>query len=279
MTDLATPPARRVDETDGALDRLAHELDALGRVVVAFSGGVDSGLVARVAHDVLGPDRALAVTAVSPSLAAAELEDCRRLAREWGLAWRPATTDELGDPRYRANAGDRCYWCKSALMDVVAPIAAEREATVVLGVNLDDLDDHRPGQEAAASRGAAFPLVTAAMDKASVRAVAHRLGLRIWDKPAAPCLASRLPYGTVVSLSRLRQVERAEAAVRDLGIRELRVRHYGERARVELPRPVLDGLDAAGRAAVVAAVSGAGYATVDLDPAGLRPGNLNLALV
>lgn len=270
----ADVPARAVD---AALDRLAGELVALDRVVVAFSGGVDSALVAHQAHAVLGAD-ALAVTAVSPSLAAAERAGCAELAAAWGLAWEEAATDELADPRYQANAGDRCYWCKSALMDVLVPVAAARRATIVLGVNLDDLDDHRPGQDAAAGRGAVFPLVDAGFDKALVRAAARRLGLEVWDKPAAPCLASRLPYGTEVTRDALAQVERAEAAVRALGIADLRVRHYGARARVELPLDVLGGLEPQAQAEVVDAVRSAGFAEVDLDPAGLRSGNLNLAL-
>jgi uncharacterized protein len=260
-----------------SIDRLRGRLRELDRVVVAFSGGADSGLVAWVANDVLGPERALAATAVSPSLPAAEHGDCADLAAEWGLRWRAVPTDELDDPAYARNDGDRCYWCKQALMRALDPLAAAEGATVVLGVNLDDLGDHRPGQQAARQRGAVFPLVDAGFAKADVRDWSRRLGLRTWDKPAAACLASRLPYGTPVTLQRLRTVEQAEAGLRALGFRELRVRHYGDLARIEVPADRLG--EAVERAeAVVAAVRSAGYRYVTLDLEGLRSGNLNNAL-
>lgn len=262
-------------EPAASLDRLRSVLDGLDRVVVAFSGGADSAFLAWVAHDTLGPDRALAVTAVSASLAADERDECARLAAEWGLRWRTVTTTELDDERYVRNGGDRCAWCKGALLDALTPLAGD--ATVVLGVNLDDLGDHRPGQAVAAARGARFPLVEAGFTKADVRAWSRRLGLRTWDKPAAACLASRVPYGTPVTVAVLGRVERAEAALRRLGFRAVRVRHYGDTARVEVPvedfPAVVDR-----RAAVVDAVLGAGYAYCTLDLEGLRSGNLNRSL-
>lgn len=268
---------RGVDQGPDLLSRLRAGLRELGRVVVAFSGGADSALLAWVAHDTLGPERAGAVTAVSPSLAASERADCEALAREWGLRWTAVETHELADPRYAANDGDRCYWCKAALVEAVGPLAARERATVVLGVNLDDLGDHRPGQRAAAERGARFPLVEAGFTKADVRATARALGLRTWDKPAAACLASRLPYGTPVTIGRLGRVERAEAGLRALGFRQVRVRHYGDLARVEL-----EGADLARaverRADVVTAVRAAGYRYVTLDLEGFRSGNLNEGL-
>ncbi len=255
------------------LARLEAHLAELGPLVVAFSGGADSTFLAVVAHRVLGP-AAHAVTAVSPSLAGDEEADCRALAAEWGLRWTPVATDEMARAAYRANDVDRCYHCKAELMDVVAPIASGERATVVLGVNLDDLGDHRPGQRAAAERGARFPLVDTGFTKALVREASQLLGLRTWDKPAAACLASRIPYGTEVSVELLTQVERAEAALHRLGFGEVRARHYGDTCRLEVPVDRLG--DVVGeREAVVAAVRRAGYRYVTLDLEGLRSGNLN----
>jgi uncharacterized protein len=255
------------------LAKLEDELRRLGRVVVAFSGGADSSFLAAVAHRTLG-DGALAVTAVSPSLAGDEEADCRALAGEWGFAWQTVATDEMARAAYRINDLDRCYHCKAELLDVVAPLAQARRATVVLGVNLDDLGEHRPGQRAAGERGARFPLVTAGFTKQMVRAASREIGLRTWDKPAAACLASRIPYGTEVTVGLLSQVERAEAALRRLGFTALRVRHYDDTARVEVP---IDDFGAvlALRHEVVAAVRRQGYRYVTLDLEGLRSGNLN----
>ena len=265
------------DDIDLAVARLRDGLTALGPVVVAFSGGADSALLAWLAHDVLGPQGAQAVTATSASLADAELADCRALAVEWGLAWHSVDTDELADPTYVANDGDRCYRCKTALLDALEPIAARAGATVVLGVNVDDLGDHRPGQRAAAERGARFPMVDAGLTKAMVREASRRLGLRTADKPAAACLASRVPYGTAVTVGVLREVEAAEAGLKALGFDEVRVRHLRETARIEVP---LDRLVEVvqRRAAVVATVKAAGYRYVTLDLEGFRSGNLNAAL-
>src|SRR5947199_9051174 len=239
----------------GDLAVLHSRLEDLGRVVVAFSGGADSAFLAWVANDVLGPSRALAVTAVSPSLLGEERVDCEALAREWGLRWRGVDTHELERAAYVANDGDRCYHCKAELMDVVAPLAQAEGAAVVLGTNVDDLGDHRPGQQAATERGAAFPLVDAGFTKADVRSASKALGLRTWDKPAAACLASRVPYGTAVTFEVLDRVGRAESALRALGFCQLRVRHYGDVARLELD---VDELARAveGRDAIVSAVKG-----------------------
>ena len=260
------------DRLDRQLGVLRAELARLAPVVVAFSGGADSAFLAFVAHEALGPDQARAVTAVSASLAGSEADDCAALAREWGLRWSTVTTGEMERAAYRVNDIDRCAHCKSALMDALAPIVDG--ATVVLGVNTDDLGEHRPGQRAAAAQGAEFPLVAAAFSKAVVREASHRLGLRTWDKPAAACLASRIPYGTEVSVPVLSRVERAEAALRDLGLEQVRVRHYGDVARVEVP---LDDLDTviARRGEVLVGVKAAGYRYVTLDLEGFRSGNLN----
>ncbi len=260
-----------------ALGRLRRTLSDIGRpLVVGFSGGADSALLAQQATTVLGADRVTCVTAVSPSLAPEELADCEALAREWSLSWQPVETDELANPDYVANGGDRCYHCKAELMDALAPLASGG-ARVVLGVNLDDLGDHRPGQEAAAERGALFPFVAAELTKHDVREVSRHLGLRTADKPAAACLASRIPYGTAVSLGVLSSVGRAESGLRRLGFRAVRVRHYGDLARIEVPLGELDALLAA-RSEVVEAVRSAGYRYVTVDFEGLRSGNLNSAL-
>ncbi len=262
---------------EDSLARLAAELRRLDRVVVAFSGGADSALVAAVATRELGIDKVLCVTAVSPSLAGTERADCARLAAVWGLRWREVATDEMERAAYRVNDADRCFHCKDALMDALAPCAAAEGATVVLGVNLDDLADHRPGQRAARERGARFPMVDAGLTKADVRAVSRHLGLDTWDKPAAACLASRIPYGTPVELGVLSAVERAERALHRLGFPAVRVRHYGDTARLEVPLADLAAV-VAERAAVSEAVHAAGYRYVTLDLDGLRSGNLNDAL-
>lgn len=254
---------------------LLANLTGLGSVAVAFSGGADSTFLAAAARRALGRERSHCVTAVSPSLARREEDDCRRLARDLDLWWTPVVTSEMENAAYRVNDPNRCYHCKAELMDVMLPIAAG--ATVVLGVNCDDLVDHRPGQTAASERGAIFPLVEAGFTKDDVRAASREWGLATWDKPAAACLASRIPYGTTVTVEILGRVDRAEAALGDLGYRTVRVRHYGETARIEVPtadlaRAVED------RERIVAALTSVGYRYVTLDLEGFRSGNLNQAL-
>jgi uncharacterized protein len=260
-----------------SLVALEEELVVLDRVVVAFSGGADSAFLAKVAHDTLGAERTLVATAISPSLAPAEEADCRALAEEWGLRWVGVPTDEMDDPRYVANDADRCARCKSALMGALTPMAAAESATVVLGVNLDDLSDHRPGQRAASELGARFPLVSAGFDKAAIREWSRRLGLRTWDKPAAACLSSRIPYGTPVTLGSLRSIARAEAALGTLGFAQLRVRHHGSVARIEVDVDAL-GEVLARRVEVLDAVRSAGYVYVTVDLAGFRSGSMNETL-
>lgn len=257
--------ASRLAALDGVLERL-------GRVVVAFSGGVDSSFLADVATSRLGRDRTTCATAVSPSLTPEELADCARLARERGLRWVPVASHELDRAGYVANGLDRCAHCKTELMTVLRPLAGSR-AAIALGVVVDDLAEHRPGQAAAAAGGAVFPLVEAGLTKADVREAARLRGLRSADKPAAPCLASRLPYGTPVTAERLRRVARAEGALRALGLAPLRVRDHGEVARIEIaPDQFRVVIDAA--AEVVAALRSAGYRHVALDLEGFRSGSL-----
>ncbi len=266
----------------GDIDALRRELRNIGPLIVAFSGGADSAFVAWVATETLGADSVLCVTAVSPSLAPEELADCRAMAAEWGLRFSEVQTGELADPAYSANDGSRCYHCKASLLDALAPFTEQvlggPRRSVVLGVNLDDLGDHRPGQRAASERGALFPLVSAGFAKADVRSWSERLGLRTWDKPAAACLASRVPYGTPVTLSTLRSVAEAESGLRSLGFGQLRVRHYGDTARIEVPAEDL-AMVVARRVEVTDTVHRAGYRYVTLDLDGFRSGNLNAALV
>ncbi|HVE93418.1 MAG TPA: ATP-dependent sacrificial sulfur transferase LarE [Acidimicrobiales bacterium] len=263
--------------TTNAGDRLTAALSRHERLVVAFSGGADSALIAWWATDVLGPDAVLCVTAVSPSLALGEREDARALAEEWGLRWCEVVTDEISEPAYVANDTDRCAHCKTALMDELEPLARAEGAAIALGVNVDDLGDHRPGQAVAAERGAVFPFVEAGLTKADVRSLSRDAGLRTWDKPAAACLSSRIPYGTPVTLSVLDSVGRAEAKLRALGFAAVRVRHYGSVARLEVPVEDFAAV-LTKRASVVDAVLGAGYGYVTLDLEGLRSGNLNRGL-
>ena len=246
-------------------------------MVVAFSGGVDSALLAVAARKALGRDNMHAVTADSASLALGESDHCRSLTDTWDIRWTAVATQEFTDDRYLRNDSDRCFWCKSALMDAVEPIAADSDSVVALGVNLDDLGDHRPGQQAAAERGAVFPLVQAGLQKSDIRQIAKHWGIEVWDRPAMPCLSSRVPYGTGVTVALISRIDRAEASLRSLGFNDVRVRHYQDTARIEVPSADLK------RAVTLAEeinslVKAAGYRYATLDLAGLRSGNLNDAL-
>ena len=272
------PPADRGGASDAAESdleiygaRLRHWFDDLDDVVVAFSGGVDSALLAFVAHDVLG-ERAHAVTAVSPSLAGQEYDECARLAREWGLRWSSVTTDEMESAAYRVNNPDRCYHCKDALMRAVQPLSTA--ATVVLGVNTDDLRDHRPGQAAAKEWGARFPFVECGIDKAMIRGLSQRYGLSTWCKPAMACLASRIPHGTEVSVQLLSRIERAEAVVRAVVSGNVRVRDHGDIARIEVDADSISGL-VAHRELLLEGIRAVGYRYVSVDLHGFKSGSLN----
>jgi uncharacterized protein len=264
---------------DVARHRLALEgaIDALGSVAVAYSGGVDSTLVLRVAHERLGP-RAVGVIGVSRSLPPGELDAARVVAASFGARLVELATDEVADPRYAANPADRCFYCKSELHAKLRPWARENGfAAVADGLNVDDLGDWRPGKKAADEAGVRHPLVDAGLGKDAIRAVARALGLANWDKPALACLSSRVPYGTAIRPAMLDQIGYAELLVRRLGFASVRVRWHGDVARIEVP-----GADLARafdrRAEISAAARTAGFKFVALDLEGYRQGALNEAL-
>lgn len=248
-----------------------------GSLLVTLSGGVDSSLLAKVAHQELGA-RAKAMTAVGASLAERELADCKRIAGEIGIKLLVVSSGEINDPRYAANPVNRCFFCKTELYTLARRIATENGFThVAAGINADDLGDHRPGIDAAREHGVLMPFVTAKMGKAEIRTLAGRLGLSVADKPAAACLASRLPYGIAVTEPRLRQIETCENALKDLGLRECRVRYHEALARIEVPADQIAHV-VLHREAIVNAFKAAGFAYVSLDLAGFRSGSLNEVL-
>jgi uncharacterized protein len=264
------------------LDALRERLAGYPGLLVAFSGGVDSAFLLRVAVDALGP-RCHAVTAISETMARSEVADARALGVELGLGDRHHLVEsrELERPGFAENPVDRCAMCKTELMTVAAPLAEQlRIAHVALGTNLDDLGDWRPGIAAAKDRGAVMPMVDAELTKAEIRALSRHLGLRTWDKPQLACLSSRFPYGTRITPERLRQIDDFEDGLRALGFRQLRVRWHDAIARLEIDGDDLARIVAPGvRAEVVALGKRLGFTYVALDLAGFRSGSLNEGLV
>ncbi len=259
---------------------LEQTLSSLERVVVAYSGGVDSTFLAKMAYDALG-GQAMAVTAVSPSLARAERDDATRFAAQIGIRHEFIETREMDNPAYRANDSSRCFHCKAELFDRLREFVAERGVQHMLyGPVIDDLGDFRPGMAASRERGARAPLVEAGLRKAEVRELSKRLGLSSWDKPAVACLSSRVAYGSQVTVEKLRQIEDAEALLRAEGFRELRVRHHGPIARIEVPESELARFtqDSARRQRIIQGLKTLGFTYVTLDLQGFRSGAMNEAL-
>jgi uncharacterized protein len=261
------------------LEQLKTLFAEMEQALIAYSGGVDSTLVAKIAYDVLG-DRALAITAESPSLLPEELEDASIQAATIGIAHQVVKTQEMDNPNYTSNPINRCYFCKSELHDTLKPLALQRGYPYVVdGVNADDLQDYRPGIQAAKERGARSPLAELGITKIEVRQLSQHLGLPWWDKPAQPCLSSRFPYGEEITVSKLQRVGRAEIYLRKLGLKSLRVRSEGDTARIELPpEQIKEFVLTTDLPSLVSAFQGFGFLYVTLDLEGYRSGKLNQVL-
>jgi uncharacterized protein len=258
--------------------RLSDWLRAQGSIAIGYSGGVDSAYLAAVAVATLGSEGVLAIIGRSASYPDSQWSAARDVATTIGLPVLEVDTDELNDPRYAANPTNRCYFCKTELWSRLVPIAQARGIRIVAdGTNADDLHGHRPGAQAAREHGVVSPLAMFEFSKEEIRQRSHARGLPTWQQPSSPCLSSRIPYGTPVTVGRLKRVERAESALRELGVAgDLRVRHLGEVARVELsPAELARWSGAEPRARLEAAVTATGYRRVDLDPRGYRSGSLN----
>jgi uncharacterized protein len=257
--------------------QLQQLLRAFPRVIVAYSGGVDSVFLLRVAVDTLGPAQVLAIIGDSPSYPSRECAEAIRLAEEMGVAYRVIATEEIEDQRYAANPSNRCYYCKHDLFSRILRIAdAEGYAAVVDGNNADDTGDWRPGQQAARELGVRSPMIDAGLTKAEIRAFSQQLGLPTWNKPASACLASRIPYGTPITRASLSAIEQAEYCLRDLGFRQVRVRHHDVLARIEVaPEEMPRFADPSLRETITQQFRALGYQYVTLDLQGYRMGSMN----
>ncbi|MGK0358186.1 MAG: hypothetical protein ACI9U2_000469 [Bradymonadia bacterium] len=271
------PTTRRAQ----GLARLRALLRDMQRALIAYSGGVDSAFLLRIAADELGSE-ACALTAISPSYPTEELVEARALAEQIGVRMIEVNTNELDRPGYRANAGDRCYHCKTELFEVAAEAAESLDLGVLCyGAIPDDLGDHRPGMQAAKELSVRAPLIEAGLSKADIRALSRELGLPTWNKPASACLSSRFPYGTAIDAGLLEQVGRCEVGLHQLGLRQVRARYHGDLVRVEIAPDELEAVfaDPALRAAVIEAGKAAGFKFVAVDLQGYRTGSTNEALV
>jgi uncharacterized protein len=260
-------------------ERLQDHLRALGRILVAYSGGVDSAYLAWAAHQALG-DKMLAIIADSPSLARTQLADAIAFAKEQAIPLEVVATTELERPEYIRNDGQRCFFCKDELFTVMEELRAARGFdAIAYGVNLDDQGDFRPGQQAASAHDVVAPLLEASLNKEEIRALARTAGLRIWDKPASACLSSRIEYGRPVTREALDVVERGEDALRGMGFRQFRVRHHGEIVRIEIAREELErALDPAMAGEFTRIFKALGFKFVTLDLEGFRSGSMNALL-
>jgi len=269
----------QVPDTQTKLDTLEAQLRHLGCVMVAYSGGVDSAFLAATAHRVLG-ECMLAVLADSPSLARRDMEQALAFAQSIGMPVRVIQTEELDKPEYQRNDANRCFHCKTELFDGMQSLGAQLGYTnIAYGMNADDTRDYRPGQRAAQEHDVLAPLADAGLTKLEVRALAKAAGYSLWDRPAAPCLSSRVEYGRTVTRDVLQQVEQAEESMRQLGFREFRVRHHGDLARVEIARAEMPrALSMETLDAITAALRNAGFQYITLDCAGFRSGSLNAVL-